>query len=316
MMQNALLVAASIVILYLGAESLVRGSASMARRAGMSALSVGLTVVAFGTSFPELVVSSSASLMDNSGICLGNVIGSNIFNIGVILGLTALLCPLPVHHLVIQRDAPLVLTVSIALLLLLGNGRLGRLESLLLLSGLPLYAHLNIRAARRGGARSGEHEAGLRSSRAGVASDIVFLVAGLAILPAGAWILVENATVLARTIGVSDALIGLTLVSAGTSLPELATSVVAAVRRQPDIAVGNIMGSNVFNMLGVLGASGALKPVSAQGDLLRDCWIMIAFTLLMIPLLYTGRRLHRAEGLVLLAGYAAYISWRAASSGI
>lgn len=314
MIPTVLLVIGSMALLYLGAESLVRGSASMARRAGMSALSVGLTIVAFGTSFPELVVSSGASLAGRSGISLGNAIGSNIFNIGIILGLSALVCPLPVHHLVIRRDAPVVLAVSTALLLMLENGRLGRLESLLLLSGLPVYAHLNIRAARRGGAGTGERSHAAPAAGSGALADLLFVLAGLALLPLGAWFFIENTVRLARMIGISDELIGLTIVSAGTSLPELATSVVAAIRRQPDIAIGNIMGSNVFNVLGVLGVSGVLSPLETSGDMIRDCRIMIAFTLLMIPLLYTGRKLHRAEGLALLAGYAVYIAWRLTAS--
>lgn len=307
MIQAVLLVMGSTALLYLGAESLVRGSASLARRAGMSALSVGLTIVAFGTSFPELVVSSGASLTGRAGISLGNVIGSNIFNIGVILGLSALVCPMPVHHLVIRRDAPVVLAVSVALLLMLENGRLGRLESLLLLSLLPVYAHLNIRAARRGDTKVRERS---ETAGGGAAADVLFVLAGLALLPLGAWIFIENIARLAFMIGFSDALIGLTIVSAGTSLPELATSVVAAIRRQPDLAIGNIMGSNVFNILGVTGISGVLKPLETHGGMISDCWIMTAFTLLMIPLLYTGRKLHRAEGLVLLAGYVAYVFWR------
>ncbi len=270
---------------------------------------VGLTIVAFGTSSPELVVSVKAALSQQGDISVGNVVGSNSFNIGVILGITALICPIPVHRQVIKVDAPIALGVAFLLPLLLLNHTLGRLEGTLLLGGIVAYTVMNVMLAR-GEAATSATDHGDLSVHAGSrhwALDIALVVAGLTLLVIGSRLLVEHSVVLAKGFGISEAVIGLTIVAAGTSMPELATSLVAALRKQPDIAIGNIVGSNVFNILGILGLASIISPISAPGISTLDYGTMILFTVLLIPLLYTGRLLHRLEGGVLLALYGAYL---------
>lgn len=299
----------ALVLLFFGAEGLVRGSSSLALRAGLSRLMVGLTIVAFGTSSPELVVSVKAALSQQGDISVGNVVGSNSFNIGIILGITALLCPIPVHRQIIRFDAPIALGVAFLLLILLHDDSLGRLEGLLLFIGIVLYTIMNIVLARREAANTGDtHEdlAPAGSSKKWI-FDIALILGGLVVLVLGSRLLVDHSIKLAEAFGVSEALIGLTIVAAGTSMPELATSVVAAFRRQPDIAIGNIVGSNVFNILGILGLASIISPIEAPGIAWLDYSMMIVFTALLIPLLYTGRLLHRIEGIALLALYGAYL---------
>lgn len=302
-------IALSLVLLFAGAEALVRGSASLAVKAGLSRLAVGLTIVAFGTSAPELVVSVKAALSQQGDISLGNVVGSNSFNIGIILGIAAIVCPIPVHRQVLKVDGPIALGVAVLLPLLMWNDFLSRTEGLVLLSGIVVYTWMNLVLSRRE-LRSGEQDleaADLPAVSQRWSVDITYIVGGLAILVFGSRLLVENAVSLASELGVSEAVIGLTIVAAGTSMPELATSVVAAFRGQSDIAVGNVIGSNVFNILGILGVASVASPLTATGIADMDYIAMIAFTVLLLPLLYTGRTLHRIEGVVLLALYGGYL---------
>ncbi|WP_218944171.1 calcium/sodium antiporter [Marinobacter changyiensis] len=302
-------IAFALVLLFIGAEGLVRGSSSLALRAGLSRLMVGLTIVAFGTSSPELVVSVEAALSNQGDISVGNVVGSNIFNIAVILGITALVCPIPVHRQVIKVDAPVALGVALLLVLLLFNQTLSRFEGVLLFSGIVAYTWMSFILARREASpASADNEdilAVTQSRHWGM--DIAFILAGLAVLVVGSRLLVEHAVALAGSFGISEAVIGLTIVAAGTSMPELATSLVAAFRKQPDIAIGNIVGSNIFNVLGILGVASVISPMEAPGISALDYGVMIMFSVLLIPLLYTGRRLHRVEGGVLLALYFGYL---------
>ena len=306
---NLALIGVALLLLFGGAEFLVGGSASLARRAGLSRLTVGLTVVAFGTSSPELVVSIKSALSQQGDISVGNAVGSNVFNIGVILGCAALLCPIPVHGQVIRIDAPIALGAALLLPLVLLDHTATRLEGALLLAGLVAYAWLNVVLARRqvkaGAGALGEAPASQTGRH--WAMDALLIAGGLVALVLGANLLVDQAVDLARAFGVGEAVIGLTIVAAGTSMPELATSVVAAFRKQPDIAVGNAIGSNIFNILGVLGLAALASPLRAPGVSTLDLATMIAFTVLVIPLLYTGRLLHRLEGVVLLLLYGAYI---------
>lgn len=287
----------------------MRGSASLALRAGISPLMAGLTIVAFGTSSPELFASVKAALSQHGDIAVGNVVGSNSFNIGVILALTALVCPVPVHRQVIKIDAPIALAAALLLPFLLLNHTLGRFEGLLLLAGLVAYTTMNIvltrRQARAGAGDPNDAAVPAVSRHWGV--DIAFILAGLALLVLGSSLLVENSIALAKALGVSEAVIGLTIVAAGTGMPEFAASLVAALRKQPDIAVGNVIGSNIFNILGILGLASVVSPLQAPGVSLLDYVAMIGFTALMIPLLYTGRLLHRLEGGALLALYGVYV---------
>ncbi|MDW8479900.1 MAG: calcium/sodium antiporter [Xanthomonadales bacterium] len=306
-MLSFLLLAFALLLLFVGAEALVRGAASLALRLGLSRLAVGLTVVAFGTSAPELVVSVEAALAGSGDLALGNVVGSNIFNVAVILGLAALICPIPVRERIVRLDAPLALGAALLLWPLLADGRIARVEAALLLAILGGYTALNLVLARRR-VREGLQDwpdAPLAAGEGSLAWDLAGLALGLLLLVLGSELLVEQAIAIARRLGVSEAVIGLTLVAAGTSLPELATSLVAAVRRQPDIAIGNVVGSNVFNILGILGAAGLLAPLAAPQVAWRDLAILTVVSVLLLPLLYTGRLLHRLEGALLLAALRA-----------
>lgn len=296
----------SLLLLFVGAEGLVRGSASLALRAGLSRLMVGLTIVAFGTSSPELVVSVKTALSQQGDISVGNVIGSNSFNIGIILGLTALICPIPVNRQIIKIDAPIALGVSLLLPLLLLNNILGRVEGFLLLAGIVAYTWLSIFLGRREGTTDQSNVSVPSVSRHWII-DIAYIVGGLAVLVFGSRILVEHSVLLAKALGVNEAVIGLTIIAAGTSMPELATSLVAALRREPDIAIGNIVGSNIFNILAILGVASMLSPLQAPGISALDYAAMNVFTVLLLPLLYTGRILHRVEGALLLGLYGLYL---------
>lgn len=299
-------IALALLLLFLGAESLVRGSASLAIRAGLSRLMVGLTIVAFGTSSPELVVSIKAALSQHGDISVGNVIGSNSFNIGVILGITALVCPIPVHRQIIRIDAPIALVVAFLPPLLMFDHVLGRLEGLLLFAGIIAYTWFTVIFGSKGETEDQGDASSLSVSRHwGI--DIAYILGGLGVLVLGSRLLVNNSVSLAKDLGVSEAVIGLTIVAAGTSMPELATSLVAAIRKQPDIAIGNIIGSNIFNILAILGAASLLSPLNVPGMSILDYAAMIIFTVLLIPLLYRGRLLHRIEGAVLLALYGDYL---------
>jgi cation:H+ antiporter len=296
----------SLLLLFVGAEGLVRGSASLALRSGLSRLMVGLTIVAFGTSSPELVVSVKTALSHQGDISVGNVIGSNSFNIGIILGLTALVCPIPVNRQVIKIDAPIALGVALLLPLLLSNHILGRAEGLLLLAGLVAYMWLSVILGRREDVADQSDVSVPPVSRHWII-DVAYIVGGLAVLVFGSHVLVEHSVLLAKALGISEAVIGLTIIAAGTSMPELATSLVAAVRREPDIAIGNIVGSNIFNILAILGVAAMVSPLQAPEISLLDYCAMIVFTLLLLPLLYTGLILHRMEGALLLGLYGLYL---------
>lgn len=307
MIINLAYIAFALILLFVGAEGLVKGSSSLALRAGLSRLMVGLTIVAFGTSSPELVVSVKAALSHQGDISIGNVVGSNSFNIGVILGLTALVCPIPVHLQVIKIDAPIALGVAILLPFFLLNHFLGRVEGLTLFIGIIAYLWMSVYLGRK--ADSKDHsDVSIPSVSRHWLIDAGFILAGLAVLVLGSRLLVDHAVILATALGVSEAVIGLTIVAAGTSMPELATSVVAAFRKQPDIAIGNVVGSNIFNIFGILGVAALVSPLHAPGISRSDYIVMIAFTALLIPLLYTGRLLHRIEGVALLVLYGVYLS--------
>jgi cation:H+ antiporter len=311
MLLNALYLIASLAVLFFGAEWLVRGSASAALRLGLTPLVVGLTVVAFGTSAPELVVSFGAALDGLGNIAIGNVVGSNIFNIAVILGLAAVICPIPVHLSVIRLDAPVMIGLSLLMIGALAGEGIGRAEGAGLLAALGLYTAFNVYLARRTSDVKVEQEfqQAVPAATGSVWRDIIRILAGLVLLVAGSRLLVVSAVAIARLWGVSDAIIGLTVVSAGTSMPELATSVIAALRRQPDIAVGNVVGSNIFNILGILGASALAAPLHAPGIDRVDLAVMVGFAAALFPLLYTGRRLLRWEGTLLLLAYGLYL-WK------
>lgn len=310
MLPSLLLILLGVVLLYAGAEGLVRGSASIARRLGLAPLVIGLTVVAFGTSMPELVVSIGAALSGSGPIAVGNVVGSNISNIALILGFSALIQPPRVQAQVIRVDVPILVLVSLLLVFFLQNEQLARLEGAVLLGGLLLYTAFTLRAARKeSGPVREEFAEGLPETSASLGRDIGFIVGGLLLLVLGARALVSGAVTIAEGLGVSQAVIGLTIVAVGTSLPELATSVLAAHKGEGDIAVGNVVGSNIFNILGILGVSSLVRPLEQSGMTLIDLGVMLGLALVLLPLMRTGFRISRWEGGALFLGYVVYVAY-------
>lgn len=302
---------AGLVLLYFGAEGLVRGSSSLALRLGLSPLVVGLTVVAFGTSSPELMVSLKAALAGQPDISVGNVVGSNICNIGLILGLCALITPIATSSQIVRIDIPIMIGITVLSMALMADGNLGATEGIIFCAILVAYVIFSIYLARRQpadalGAEFGEE---VKISKRGLAIDIAMVVGGLALLVFGARFLVDGAIIIARTYGWSEALIGLTIVAIGTSLPELATSLLAAIKKESDIAVGNIVGSNIFNLVGILGVTAIVHPLQAAGISGVDLAVMAGFALLLWPMAYYQQRITRPEGAMLLLGYAAYVLW-------
>ncbi len=314
MLLTLLQVVGGLALLYFGGEALVRGAANMALRLGLTPLLVGLTVVAFGTSAPELVVSLRAAWSGADDVAVGNVVGSNICNVALILGLAALIRPIEVKTQVVKFDAPVVIVCSLVLALVLADGTVSRAEGASLFAGLLLYIGLNYWASRRERkAAAVEVDTEVPVARGWrKAIDPLLILAGLAMLVVGGHFLVEAAIELAKGFGVSEAVIGLTIVAVGTSLPELATSMIASARGQGDIAVGNVVGSNVFNILCIVGITSMVTPLARGGIGWADIGVMTFIAVLLLPLLCTGLRLVRWEGAVLLAGYIGYVGWRVA----
>jgi cation:H+ antiporter len=285
-----------LALLYFGGEWLIRGASTLAIRLGVSSLAIGLTVVAFGTSAPELVVSVDAALSGANDVAVGNVVGSNIANIALILGLAALLRPAKVEAKILRVDAPIMILVSFALLAVMADGRASRLEGCLLLVGLTAYTVEEFASAAP-------------EPRAGASASALFVVAGFASLVVGGHLLVTAAVELATLLGMSQAAIGLTIVAIGTSLPEFATSVMASLRGNGDIAIGNVVGSNIFNILGILGLTAVIHPLELGAITWLDLGAMVGFACVLGVLLLTRLQLGRAEGAFLLAGYISYTSW-------
>jgi cation:H+ antiporter len=311
MTSTILILVLGLVLLYFGAEGLVRGSSSLALRLGVGPLLVGLTVVAFGTSTPELVVSLKAAYLGQGDISVGNVVGSNICNIGLILGFCALIIPIKVASQIVRVDTPIMIGVTALAMALLYDGALTRVEGIILFILLLVYVLFSIRLARKqvSDPLAGEFSEEIKISKWGTWEDIAFIVGGLVMLVFGARFLVEAAIDIAKAFGLSEAVIGLTIVAVGTSLPEFATSLVAALKKEADIAVGNIVGSNIFNILGILGISSAVTPLSSAGITAIDLGVMMLFALVLWIFSRTGHLLTRFEGFLMLAGYAGYVAW-------
>ena len=309
MTEFILWIAAALVLLFFGAEWLVRGSASLALRLGLTPLIIGLTVVAYGTGMPELVVSTKAALQGQGDLAVGNVIGSNIFNIGIILGLSALVSPLRVKMQLIRLDAPIMIGASIVLLVLFSDSHLTRFEAALFLLGILVYTVFSVRLARKevNAEVKAEFAAAVPPQRGKLGLDLLLIVGGLAVLVIGSRLLVDNSISLAKLLGVSEAVIGLTIVAAGTSMPELATSIIAAWRKQPDIAIGNVVGSNIYNILAILGVSGLLAPLHAPGIQMLDLYVMLGTAVVLLPLMWSRFVLTRWEGALLVATYCGYV---------
>ena len=307
------------VMLYYGAEWLVRGAASLARGLGVTPIVIGLTVVAFGTSAPELVVSLVSSIKDKSMIALGNVVGSNICNIALVLGLAAVFQPLTSDRSVLKRDIPIMLGVSFLLLLFSLNSRLGRIEGALLFLGIILYTFFNYYLSGKGENQGGTVEAMTSEVKdipylTSRPKQVVLIVLGIAAVIAGAQIVVESAVKIMTILGVREKFIGLTIVAFGTSLPELATSIIAALRKEMDISIGNLIGSNVFNIMSVLGVASLARPIPIPGGFLAsglfiDYLVMIFTSFLPWLMMRKTCTLTRVHGLILLSCYAGYLTY-------
>jgi len=313
-----------LAVLTAGAELLVKGASRLAVTAGISSLVVGLTVVAFGTSAPEMVVSVQSAWLEKSDVALGNVIGSNIFNVLFILGVSALIVPLRVSLQLVRLEVPLMVGVSCLVFAFALDGKIGKIDGSILVLGLVVYTFYSVIMSRRQEAayRSVLQQEGLSpavsenstspSWRKDIIWNIVLVIMGLALLVMGARWFIDSAITIARQLGASELIIGLTLVAAGTSLPEVATSILAAIRGERDIAVGNVVGSNLFNIMGVLGVSSC---VASQGiwvqevALWQDIPVMIAVALACLPIFYTGHCIARWEGGLFLAYYVAYTAF-------
>lgn len=308
---------AGLALLVLGADWLVRGAARLAAAAGVSSLVIGLTVVAFGTSAPELAVSVKSSWLGQADMAVGNAVGSNIFNVLFIVGAAAAITPLLVAQDLVRRDVPLVILLSIAVLLLSLDGVIGRVDGCVLLASLIAYAVWVVRASRRESAAvAAEYEAEFGAEAKGkptpVWLSLGFVVAGLGLLVLGSQWLVDSAVQFAQWLGVSEVVVGLTIVAAGTSLPEVATSILAAIRGERDIAVGNVVGSNLFNLSGVLGVAGLVSPEGLPvAPAMRgfDLPVMIAAAIALLPIYAPGRVIPRWEGVLFLLLYVAYTTW-------
>lgn len=306
-----------LVILILGADLLVRGASRLAAAFGVSPLAIGLTIVSIGTASPEIAVSVQAAASGQGDLTLGNVLGSNIFNILFVLGVTAILAPIVIAEQLIRKDAPIMLAVSLLVFALALDGKLGLFDSLILLAGLIGYTTFALRQSR---AESKEvqkeyaqefAEKEPRTSR-NTFNNILFIGFGLGLLALGSRWLVDSAVVIASALGVSELVIGLTIVAIGTSLPEVATSVIAALKKESDIAVGNAVGSNIFNLLGVLGLGALVAPHGipvAEQVLRREFPVMVFVALVTLPIFYIDNRISRPEGGLLLAYYFLYLSY-------
>ncbi|WP_418317072.1 calcium/sodium antiporter [Piscinibacter sakaiensis] len=316
---NLLMFLAGLVLLVLGANALVRGASNLALSFGISPLVVGLTIVAFGTSAPEMAVSVGAVLDGRTDIAVGNVVGSNVFNVLFILGVSALITPLAVNRQLIRQEVPIMLGASLLLAALALDGSVSMIEGGLLFALLLGYTVFLIVQSRResaaarseSGGETVPAEAGGWDSRLPV--QLLLIAVGLAALVGGSDLLVQAAVSFAKAIGVSDLIIGLTIVSAGTSLPEVAASLAAAVKGERDIAVGNVVGSNVFNILGCVGLSGLVSGAAGLGIapsvLNFDLWVMLAVALACLPVFMTGREIARWEGAVFVGYYVAYVTY-------
>lgn len=308
-----------LILLYAGAQALIRGGAGLALRLGLTPLVIGLTVIAYGTSSPEMVVSLQAALSGNGAISIGNVVGSNICNIALILGVCALISPVTAPPQIIRREIPIMIAVSLLLCVFLytGNGHLARWEGGVLFLGILVYTFTTVRAAKRetaNAALQGEFKAelpagGSSEKQPGLGLSVGFTLGGLAILVAGSHFFVGGAVTLAEGWGINQTVIGLTIVAVGTSMPEFATSLVAAIRKNSDVAVGNIVGSNIFNIIGILGLCALIQPMQAPAISVVDLAAMLLVSVLLLPLCKSGGKISRTEGAFLLAGYVGYTWW-------
>ena len=313
------LVMIGLVLLAVGGEALLRAATTLAGIAGVSPAVIGLTVVAAGTSLPELVVSVVAAIDGQPDIAMGNVVGSNIFNIAAAIGVTAMVFPLPVHGNAVRLEWPVMFLTSVGCLIAARDGIVGRVDGVIALVALVAFIAYTVRIARRDittteSRELGDHVESRDIDASGTRETprlvvpVAVLVAGIVALVAGGRLLVDGAVALARLAGMTERQIALTIVAGGTGAPELATSLVAAFRRRTDVAVANMIGSNIFNVLGILGIAAAITPIPVSPGIIRnDAWWMIGTALLLLPMLLRHRRIDRFEGAMLAATYVVYV---------
>lgn len=310
-MIDFIMIAAGIILLFFGGESLIKGAVSLARNFGLSKLLVSAVIVGFGTSMPEMTASVGAALKDSPEIALGNVVGSNIANIFLIVGLTALIFPIQAKDKAVKRDAVMMIAASALLCGFALYGSLSFMIGLFMFLGLTGYVAWCYQQDRKNSFQTTAHiEEDIEGTPLSVARASFYSLAGLGLLVGGAYLLVEGAISLARDFGLSEAVIGLTIVAVGTSLPELATSIVAALRKHSDVIVGNILGSNIFNILAILGVTAMIKTVPVTGQIAStDVWIMLAVAFVFALPLWLGLRIGRGAGIAMLVAYCAYTAW-------
>ena len=322
MLIQSILFIAGITGVYFGAEWLVKGSSKLSRDLGIKPIVIGLTVVAFGTSSPELAVSLTASIKGSNDIAIGNIIGSNIANIGLILGISAIVLPLQVERIIMKRELPLMIAISAALYFMAIDKKIGLIDGVILFTGIIIfvsYQVYNTISSKRKSGNSTDNADGKtcitenadKQSPAGrkhLLYNILYIVIGLTCLLIGSHILVKSAIFIAGRLGVSEMLIGLTVVAFGTSVPEMATSVVSVLRKEADICVGNVIGSNIFNILMVIGSVALVRPLNvARETLFFEFPVMLLFSVALIPMIRGNLRVNRLEGCLLTAGYFVFI---------
>ncbi len=301
----------SFVILYYGAEGLVFGASSLAKRLGISALVIGLTIVSIGTSMPELLVSIKAAMNGQSAISIGNALGSNLFNIGIILGLSAIIYPLLAKKQLLKFDVPVMILTSVLFLLLFLDSKISRIEAILMVILFLSYTtYLLVSSKRKHNINPNRDEDDDIKLTKHWALDILFIVVGLVALVWGSDLLVVNAIIIAERLGMSEAMIGLTIVAAGTSMPELATSAVAAFKKRSDIAIGNIVGSNIFNILLILGVAGIIQPISTPDINYIDALVVVALGVLLWLFMKMSASIRRWQGVVFIVLYVLYIMFK------
>lgn len=312
----AVFVIAGLALLLVGGEALVRGASGLALAARISPAVIGLTVVAAGTSMPELVVSVQSALAGNVGIAVGNVVGSNIFNVGAIIGLAALVTPLRVQGNTVRMEWPVMMLATLQLYLLARDGAVDRVEGGFLIAAMVAFVAYAVWLGRNAGTagEQADFEEMVTASfgaagRRALALNLLAIAVGVGLLAGGSTLLVRGAVDVASSLGISETVIGLTVVAAGTSTPELMTSLVAARRGQDDIAVANVVGSNIFNVLGILGATALIRPLEVPGAIMSsDIWWMLGSAALLFPLMRTGMRVSRLEGALLVTGFVIYVT--------
>jgi len=307
-------VLAGVALLAGGGELLVRGAVSLARLLRVSTVVIGLTIVAMGTSAPELAASLTAALRGSGDVAVGNVVGSNILNVALIVGVAALIAPIAVHLSAVRMEWPVMLAFSAVTVAVAWDGTIGRLDGVLLLAGLVTFTGVLVRTARR---RPADPDAAILTpevegltvvaARHRALVDVSLVLGGLVLLVAGAQLLVRGAVTIAQVAGLSERVIGLTIVAAGTSLPELATSLIAARRGEAEIALANVIGSNMFNLGAILGVVAIVRPQAVSPDGVGDLWWMLAYAVALFPIMRSNMRVSRGEGVLLLASYAVYL---------